>query len=235
MDMGLIVGAGVALGFHFITWIESLYLTSVASASVLVSTSPIFLAVLGFFLLKERITNWFILALILAVVGAVCIGIGDFSQPVVDGRHPWLGNGLATTAALLVSIYLLIGRIVRQKVSWTVYVFPLYVVVALTCLAVAAIEGVPLFGYSWQLYGLFVVMAIFPQIFGHGSFNLAVKYYKAALLGILTLTEPVGASIIAYFLFGEIPGWLAIIGMIIVLAAICIVMLERLQSRPANG
>jgi len=197
--------------------------------------SPIFIAVFGFFLLHERLSRWFILALILAVLGTVLIGVGDFSQPVIGGQNPWLGNGLATVAALFVSIYLLIGRVVRQKLSWLSYVFPLYAVVAITCFLVAAFQRVPILGYGWELYGLFILMAVFPQIFGHGSFNLAVKYYKAALLGILTLSEPVGASVMAYFLFGEIPGWLALTGMVVVLGAICIVMLDRLRNRQQEG
>ena len=47
--------AGVALSLHFVFWIESLRLTSVASSIVLVSTSPIWTAVISHFFLKEEL------------------------------------------------------------------------------------------------------------------------------------------------------------------------------------
>ena len=51
----LVLGAGILLGLHFIAFIESFYFTSVASAAVLVSISPIFLAIFGFLILKEKL------------------------------------------------------------------------------------------------------------------------------------------------------------------------------------
>ena len=227
----LIVAAGINLGFHFIGWIEALFLTSIASATVLVSTSPIFIAILGYFFLRERLSFSFVAALAGAVLGAALIGWGDAVVPVIGGRNPWLGNSLATLAALFVSIYLLIGRVVRQEVSWLAYVFPLYVVVACTTVVVALLRGVPLVGYSWNMYGLFAVMALFPSIVGHGSFNLAVKYYPTAFLGVLSLSEPVIASVVALFLFDERPGWLGLIGMVVVLLAIFVVIVNRNEQK----
>ncbi|PSQ75352.1 MAG: EamA/RhaT family transporter, partial [Bacteroidetes bacterium QH_6_63_17] len=116
-DVGLIVGAGGFLGLHFIAWIESLYHTTVASASVLVTTHPILLAVLGYVVLRERLSRTTMVAIGAAVGGAALIGWAD-AGAVVLGRGALLGNALAFAGAVLVSFYLLIGRVVRQKVSW---------------------------------------------------------------------------------------------------------------------
>lgn len=235
-DVLLILVSGVLLGFHFVTWIESLYLTSVASASVLVTTSPIFLAALGYIFLKERLSRKEVIAIGVAVVGAGMIGLGDASG--LDVANSFLGNGLALLAAFLVSLYMLIGRVVRQKVSWMAYVFPLYVVVALTILISALLSGVPLFSYSAEFYGWCALMALGPQLFGHGSINYALRYLGAALIGLLTLLEPVGASIMAYFLFGEYPHWIALLGMLLVLAAITFAVLpirrRRIEQRQGD-
>lgn len=222
-EVGLICGAGVLLGFHFITWIESLYHTTVASASVLVSTSPIFLVVLGYWFLNEHLSMPTVMAIVSAVVGAAFIGWGD-AQGVGVGPAPLLGNSLALTASLLVSLYLLIGRVVRQQVSWLAYVFPLYAVTALTTLTTALVQGVPLFEYEPGFYGLCALMALGPQILGHGSFNYALHYIPAALVGMLALLEPVGASLLAYVLFGEVPTSPAIAGMVIVMGAVAVVV-----------
>ena len=216
----LVLGAGVVLGLHFIAWIESLYHTTVASASVLVWTNPLFLAVLGFFFLRERLTRSVVIALMVGVFGAGLLGWGDLTSPLDQAANPMLGNSLALVAAVLVSIYLLIGRVVRQRYSWLAYVFPLYVTVALTTLGMAWGTGIPLLGYPLAVYGWCALLALGPSLLGHGSFNYVVRYIPVALLGIISLLEPVGASILAYFLFDEVPGLLALAGMLLVLVGV---------------
>jgi drug/metabolite transporter (DMT)-like permease len=220
----LIVVAGLLLGVHFIMWIESLYHTSVASASVLVNTSPVFLAVLGYLLLRERITWKEGIGIGLGVAGAMLIGLGDSASAARP--NPLLGNSLALGAALVVSLYLLIGRSVRQRTTWLGYVFPLYIVAALTAVGFALVRGVPLWGYGPGFYGLCLLMAIGPQILGHGSLNYALRYFPAALLGLLTLLEPVGASALAFFLFGEAPAPPALAGIVLVVVSVSFVIVR---------
>ncbi len=225
-DWLLIVAGGVFLGFHFIAWIESLYHTSVASASVLVTTSPLFIAVSGFIVLRERLTVRTVGAILVAVAGAVLIGLGDAGDETFPNAS-W-GNTLALLASLLVSGYLLIGRAVRQRVSFLAYLFPLYTVAALTILVVALVTGTELV-QPWPILGLCLAMAVFPQLMGHGSFNYAVKFLPAALLGLLSLLEPIIGAGLAYMLFDEVPGPLALVGMVVVLASVAVVFAPRLR------
>lgn len=215
-DWALIVFGGIFLGLHFLAWFESLVWTSVASASVLVTTSPLFIAALGWVALRERLPWRTIVAIVAAVVGAVLIGWGEVGGPA---PNPTLGNGLALGGALLVSVYLLVGRAVRQRVGFIAYVFPLYAVAGLTALGAVLVQGSPL-GQPPTALVLCLVMAVFPQILGHGSFNYAVRYLPAAFLGLLSLAEPVVASVIALFLFAEAPGPVALAGMALVVAAV---------------
>ncbi len=236
-DLVLMVCAGVLLGLHFVFWIESLYLTTVASASVLVTTTPVFVAVLGFVFLKERLGLVEIGGIVLGVLGAGLIGLGDAGTSF--GSNPTLGNSLALLASVVASAYMIIGRVVRQRASWLAYVFPLYAAASLTTLAVALIRGVDLWHYSPRFYGLCLLMAVGPQVLGHGSFNYALKYISAATLGLLTLLEPVGATSMAYVLFDELPGWVARVGILIVLLSVTLVVFKhRLTARrslPADG
>ena len=225
-DVALILGAGVFLGLHFIAWIESLSHTTVASASVFVTTSPLILAVLGYVVLAERLSRTTVSAVGAAVAGAALIGWAD-AGTVVLGRGALVGNSLALGGAVLVSVYLLIGRVVRQKVSWLAYVTPLYAVAALTALAAAVVKGVPLFGYSWTVYGLCAGLALGPQVLGHGSFNYALQYVPAAIVGLLALLEPVGASVLAYVFFGEVPPATSIVGMVVVMGGVAVVVWTR--------
>lgn len=230
-DILLILIAGVFLGLHFIAWIESLYHTTVASASVFVTSSPLLLAGLGYLVLGEKLSGTTVSAIVVAVLGAVLLGWADAGR-VTLGRGAMWGNSLAFGAAILVSVYLLIGRVVRQSVSWVAYVTPLYTTAAGTALLVALLKGTPLLGYSWRVYGLCAALALGPQILGHGSFNYALQHVSAAIVGMLALLEPVGASILAYFLFGEVPPVPSIVGMIVVLASVAVVVWRRNRAGP---
>lgn len=225
-DWLLIGTAGAFLGLHFIAWIESLYWTSVASVSVLVTTSPLFIAVLGFVFLRERLKGRTVAAIVVAVAGATLIGLGDPGGESFP--QAWVGNTLALTAALLVAVYMLIGRAVRQRTSFLAYLFPLYTATALTCLAAALIRGVPL-AQPWPIIALCFAMGLISSVIGHGSINYAVKFFPAAILGLLTLAEPVIASGIALVLFAEVPGPVALVGMAIVLSSLVVVFLPRLR------
>jgi drug/metabolite transporter (DMT)-like permease len=199
---------------------------------VLVSLSPIFLALLGLFVLKETLGRPTVIAIGLAVGGTILIGAGDLGSASPTAANPILGNSLATIAAFFVSCYLLIGRVMRQKASWLAYVFCLYSVVAVVVLVVALIAETPLLGFEPRIYILCALMALGPQIIGHGSFNYALKFMPAALLALLSLTEPVGESVLAYFLFDEMPSVPGLLGMIIVLLAVIGALLPRRRSIP---
>lgn len=226
-DWALIGAAGVFVGLHFIAWIEALYWTSVASVSVLVTTSPLFIALLGFVFLRERLDRRTVAAILVAVAGAAMIGLGDPGGESFP--RAWVGNVLALTAALLVAVYLLIGRAVRQRTSFLAYLFPLYTATALTCLAVALVRGVPL-AQPWPILALCFAMGLISSVIGHGSINYAVKFFPAAVLGLLTLAEPIIASGIAFVLFAEVPGPVALVGMAVVLSSLVVVFLPRLRG-----
>ncbi len=231
-EWGMIVPGGILLGLHFVLWIESLYHTTVAAASVLITTSPVFLAALGYVFLKERLSRPVHVAIAVAVVGAAVIGAEDMFAP--GGGGTLFGNGLALLGSLLFSVYLLLGRVVRQKHSWLAYVFPLYAIAALTTLGMAVLLGTPLWGFEPLFYVLCAALALGPQIMGHGAFNYAVRYVSAAPLGMLGLVEPIGASLLAYMIFSEAPSGTAMAGMLTTLIAIAFVILYRRRT-PASG
>ena len=224
-DLALVGGAGVLLGLHFMAWIVSVQLTSVASAAVLVTTTPVFIAVLGAVFLSERPSGRTAAGIAVAVAGAVLIALADRAEPGVY-PDPALGAALALGASLLMSVYLLIGRAVRQRVGFVAYFWTLNVAAAVTCGVGCVVAGVPL-GLPLPAALLAVAMGLGPGLLGHGSFAGAVRYLPAALLGLLGLAEPILASVGALVWFGEVPPPLAVVGMATVLAAIAAVIAGR--------
>ena len=221
--------AGIMLGLHFYLFFEAIQRTTVASATVFVSITPIFLAILGYVFLKERLSPRVLTAIGIAVAGGLMIAYGDAGENSQAVDPVW-GNVFALGACLFVSIYLIIGRMTRQKLSWLAYVYPMYFSSALTVVFLALVTGTPLFGFSPKIYLLCAAMAIGPHILGHGSFNYAVKYFTATFLGLLSLTEPVGATALAFVLFDELPGTLSLIGMACTLVGVCVALYPGLRK-----
>jgi drug/metabolite transporter (DMT)-like permease len=80
------------------------------------------------------------------------------------------------------------------------------------------------FGYSSSTYLFLFLLALIPQLIGHTTFNWALKYLPASMVAITTLGEPVGATILAYFILGEGLTPLKIIGGISIFAGILIAL-----------
>jgi len=217
-EAGRIGMAGFLLGLHFYLFFESLRHTTVASTTVFTALSPIFMASIGFFFLRERLPPAAILGMVVATGGGAMIAWGDASTG--SAPNPAWGNLLAIGASLTISIYLITGRVARQGLDWFAYMLPLYSVAALTILIAALVLEVPLTGYSPRVYVIGAVLAIGPQVLGHGSLNLAVRYISAAMLGVLSLTEPVGASALAFVLFDERPALVSLVGMGVALVGV---------------
>ena len=242
-DFRLCMLSGIMLGVHFATWISSLAYTSVASSTVLVATMPLWVALASPLFLHEAVTRWVRVAILLALAGSVVITLDD-ALTVVDGalrldvalaangRQPLLGSMLALGGAISGAAYILIGRRLRARLSLLSYITLVYGAAALFLVLLAWGAGYRLGGYSPQLYLLTLLMALFPQLLGHTSYNWALGYLPAAFVTITVISEPVGASILALLLFGEVPGAITLLGSVLILLGLA---LSRRRSREPAG
>ncbi len=214
---GLIaVGSGVFLALHFILWITSLGKTSVASSVVLVDTSPIFVGIGAWVFLRERPRAGLIAGIFLSVAGVAIIGWGDMRA----SGEALIGDLLAGGGALMAAGYLLFGRRVRPRMHLIYYLALSYGTAAVILLVGAIITRSPLSGFSEIDYLYLVLMAVGPQIIGHGTLNWALRYLSAGTVAVITLGEPIGATVLAYLILGEGMTWLKGIGAAIILTGI---------------
>ncbi len=210
--------SGILLAVHFGTWITSLALTTVAASVVLVWTSPIFVGLGSHLLLGERLTRAMIVALVVVIFGSVIIGVGDLAV----GTHRLLGDLLALLGAISGAGYLLIGRRLRRRLSLLAYVFPVYGTAAVVLMAVMLLAGLGPAPQRSQTWLWLVLMAIGPQILGHSSLNWALRYLSATFVSLATLGEPIGSTLLAWWLLGERPTIWAVVGGILILCGIAI-------------
>jgi drug/metabolite transporter (DMT)-like permease len=222
--------SGIFLAIHFATWISSLEYTSVASSVVFVSTGPLWVALFSPVFLNERLTRASILGLIIALFGGVMIGISDACtwdqgvtcpdiRQVMQGRAMW-GNFLALVGAWTVSGYLILGRKLRVKMSLIPYIFLVYSLCALVLIVIMLAAGYSPLGYPSRTYGWIFLLAVFPQLIGHSTYNWVLRYIPATLVAIITLIEPIASAVLAYFVLQEIPSNGVLFGGLLILIGI---------------
>lgn len=198
--------AGALLGVHFASWISSLAYTTVASSTVLVTTSPLWVGIASPFLLKEKMSRSLVTGIALALVGSAIIALWDVGGSGGSGSRPLLGNFLALVGAWMAAIYLIIGRRLRAHLSLLTYTTVVYGTAALFLLAAVILSGYPLIGYEPRTLALFLLMALGPQLLGHSSFNWALAFLPASYVAVTLVSEPIGSSLLAYLFFQEKPG-----------------------------
>ena len=228
-DLYVGVASGVALGAHFGFWISSLDHTSVAASVVLVSTQPVFVAILAYLLFGER-TSPLSFAGILAALAGTAVIAGDDSV----GSAALLGNALALVGAVTIAIYVLIGRSSRTGgIGVLPYSVVVYSAAALALLPVALLLEVRLWGYSGETWLWLWAITLGPQIMGHTVFNWALRYVEASVISGTILAEPVVSALLAWLILSEKPGVATVVGGAVVLSGLVLLLRgRRLPTEP---
>lgn len=226
--------SGVFLALHFASWVSSLLYTSVASSAALVTTNPIWVGLLSYFVLKERVTGRTMLGIGLSLAGSlVILATGEVSA---SAPAPLLGNALALFGAMTVSGYFLAGRSLKDRVALPVYLTLVNAFCTVVLLLAAGVELIWLdrqtavagvvdwrAGLGSSLAWLCVLgLALGPQLIGHGAFNWSLRRLSATFVALSILGEPVGSAVFAWLLFGESISVMQGLGFMLLLAGIAI-------------
>jgi len=226
-DVALACLSGLMLALHFATWITSLNYTTIASSTVLVNMHPLFVITGGYFFYKEKISLSGLLGAALALAGCLVIGISDFRI----GGQALYGDILAVIGAIAVSGYMLVGRGLRNHLSLLPYIVIVYFVTGVALLLAVLAYRLPLANYTPGTWLMFFLAALIPTIMGHTVFNWAFRYVKGAVVSVSILGEPVGATILAYFIFKQVPTFSQLAGGLIILIGLVIFI----QSNARQG
>ena len=230
-DGWLLVGTGVVLAAHLTVWFLSLDYTSVASSTVLVTSHPLFVGLVSAVWLSEAPdrTEW--AGIVLAVAGAAAVGWGDLA----GGSDPVLGDLLAVSGAVLTALYFVLGRRLRSRLGIWSYAVPVYAVAAGVAGLFVLGTGGPFAGWGLPTWGFLAAMAVGPMLLGHTSFNWALEHVRAYVVSVVTLLEPVGATLLAVLVLGrdEIPGAATVAGGLAVLAGVWLSI--RARARAPGG
>ncbi len=216
--------AGLFLGLHFITWMESLYLVPVGVSTAIVVAYPAWSLVIDKYVLHEPPS----LREATGIFGAVA-GIILYFSPRVAGILNPVGLLLSLLGSLFAALYFSIGRYYRWVRGRRLgsYVFPVYASAMIATLIYNLILGVDLVDYDLRAYASFIALALVPMLGGHTLMNYLLGYARTSRVTSIALAEPVGASIISYMVFGQglTPG--QITSMIIIIVSLMLAQSSR--------
>ncbi|MEM7069648.1 MAG: DMT family transporter [Pseudomonadota bacterium] len=203
---------GILLGFAFSFYVYALLNTSIASALFLLSSSPIFAAVLAWILIGEKPTNTTFLALFLAVIGVAIMVADGFETGGTLGNIFALISAFCFAAMLVLIRYL--GRDDPLEGTFLGGVFA-----SLMNAAVIVALGSSFAISDWDL-GLSLFMGAFTIGLGITFVTWAAAYLPSSEVSILVLLESVLGPIWVWLFLGEVATFYVLLGGAIVLAAV---------------
>lgn len=196
---GYCLVSGMFLALHFLSWMESLFYLPVSISVAIVDSFPLYNLLLDYVLFKERIRIVQVIGLFMGFIGVVLL-VNPATSPT---SYNLKGVILAFIGAVAATGYFSAGRLARKKISLLQYVIPAYGFATLFLLFYALITGTALTGFTLTTYGYFVLLAILPMLGGHTLMNYLLKYMKSSTISVISLSEPVGASILAYVFLNQ--------------------------------
>ncbi len=221
--------AGAFLAAHFATWVPSLSFTSVASSVALVATQPVWAALIAR-ARGERVPARMWWGIWLAVAGAVVLSGVDLQV----SPRALFGDLLALAGGVLAAAYVTVGAEVRVTVPTTVYASVCYGTAAGLLLAVCLAGRQQLSGYDAETWWALLAMVAGPQLLGHTLVNRVLRTTSPTVVSVAILFEIVGAALIAWLAFGEVPPPSALPAGVLIAAGV-VVVVRAGAGEPAVG
>lgn len=209
--------AGFLYALHFGAWVASLELISVAASVTLVTATPVFLALVALATGTDRPTARHGVSIAIALVGVALIARAS------PGAGAWSGNGLALLGAFAMGLFLLVARRHGESLDAWAFIGVACAVATVVLLLLALVTGVPLELGPDALLPL-LMAALVPQLIGHGCLTWSLRHLKPTTVGLATVAEPVGSTLLAWLWLHEIPGGATLVGCAFVLVAVVLTL-----------
>lgn len=207
--------AGALLALHFATWIESLEHTSIARSVLLVSTAPIWVALIQLALGRGAPARATLFALALAGAGALVAGSSG-----IGGDGAPRGDLLALGGAIAMAGYLLLSREAQAALPFRAYLGIAYGSAALLLWLAVLLTRTPASGFDAGTWWALADMAAVSQLIGHSGYNWSLRHLNPLFVAVALVGEPVLASLLGWWLLGEGLDWRTGAGGLLILAGI---------------
>tara|TARA_B100000579_G_scaffold270294_1_gene223218 strand:- start:1551 stop:2405 length:855 start_codon:yes stop_codon:yes gene_type:complete len=218
-----IILAGILLGIHFALFFQAIKMTKIANATFLGTLAPIFTLFLEVVFLKRKFNKYILFGLLLSFIGAIIILSHNFDL----SQQYTIGNFLAVTCSLCLGVSFIIAEKVRQYENTIIYTRTLYLTASITLFIIAIMTNSDLIGFTNNDYMGLVFLGIVPTIIGHNVIYYSVKYVSPTIVSAFPLGEPVIATILAFFIFGQSIGLNIYLGGFVTFVGLFLIILKK--------
>jgi DME family drug/metabolite transporter len=216
-DRGRLLVAGLAMGAFQACYFWGVMKTSVAVGSLIaISSAPILITVLAAVLLGERIDGLTWGALLVGITGAALLTVGPhgLSRPPAGFLA---GAALALGAGCSYAVYAVAAKDVVRRV-------PPLTVAALT-FSVAALSLLPVLLVEWPAadargWALLAYLGVVPTAASYVLYVIGLRTTPVTVSGVLTLAEPLTATLLGVLFFGDRLGLGGGVGAVLLISAV---------------
>lgn len=219
-----LMSAGLFFAADLAVWHWSIHFTSVANATLLANFAPIFVVLGSWLLFGEKFSRWFLVAIALVLAGATLLVSASLN---LDTQH-LIGDGLGLLTAVFYAGYILSVSRLRLSFSTVTIALVSSTVGGLLLCLVAWLSGESLLPRTLSGWLVLLGLACISQVIGQSLIMFALAHLPSAFASVSLLLQPVTATILAWWFFGEALSLNQGLGGVIVLAGIA---LARLSNR----
>jgi drug/metabolite transporter (DMT)-like permease len=231
-DIGFVFLTGLVMSVHLVLAVDSLRYTSVLFNQVIINTGPIWVALMEVFILRVILPRRVWIGLGIAMIGMVLIFlVGLSTASSVTAPDIPVGNLMALVASIIGSMYIVMGRSIRQKVSIMPYLWLLYTGGAIIAVIYNTLTHTPLLGYSTQSYFYIFLATLFPTLIGHSFFNYALGYFSATVVTLSGQVVTFTAPFVAFLIFGDFPSFATILASSVLIFGVVIAVLGQRKPK----
>jgi len=213
---------GIILGLGFSAYVFAMYNTTVANANFIIQTQAIFLAIFGYFFLKEKISKLTLASIILAISGILLMVGSSLSPGQLSGN---------LVAFIMPSSFAVLIVIVRKYPH--VDMIPLQLVAGIVAMLIGYFVSTKINISMSDLFLAFIA-GFFQVGLGFIFITIGAKKTLSAIVGILMMTEAVFGPFWAWFFLDERPQFYALIGGSIILFAVFIQFYSLLNKEKVS-
>ena len=207
----LVLG-GLCFALDMSIWNWSLTFTSVANATLMANIAPVFVVIFGVLFLGYKIEIFFIVTLLLALMGVFLV--------ILPGEQIMVfGDSLGILAAVFYAGYILSIKDLTNILQPARTLFLVTIITTLCLLPISLIEADSLI-LSKSEFFILISYAIFSQTLAQGLITSGISKVSAHLSSLVLLMQPVAAAFYGWFFLQELLSPLQMAGGLIVLAAI---------------
>ncbi len=210
---------GLILGCGFFSYVFAMYNTTVANANFIIQTQTLFLAILGYIVLKETISKITLVSIILAISGIILM-LGNSLSP-----GQMLGNMIAFIMPISFAVLIII---VRKYPS--VDMIPLQLIAGIVAMIIGYIVAGRVDISSHDIF-LGFLAGFFQVGFGFIFITIGARTTPSAVVGIIMMSEAIFGPLWAWIFINEQPPSIVLIGGSIVLFAVLLQFLSKFFSK----